>query len=305
MGLNGTFNIDNSTCEGLMMIRSIRDFACIISFQLKFKKHELIEFESGGFAVLDCFNSAQGVRIQDESRIRMAPGRMYSNAGYSDPISMLFSSRKSVSWFVTIIAPDKYSEYTCTRFPDFQFDITDILRSLNGRPLFNELQVILGQLTGRPNRASSEMYYESKFNEVIAWLIDYSGQSHSQAQDHTVHISEEDRKAILKTAELIRRQPGAPLDLSDLASAVLVSTSKLRKDFKAVMGCTIGEFRNQERLRLATDLLSDTDLSYKEIADRLGYKKLENFNLFFKRYMKSTPREYRQMHSSSNARDEN
>ena len=140
------------------------------------------------------------------------------------------------------------------------------------------------------------MYYESKFNEMMAWLIEYGRQVSGSRHNGAVHMSEDDRQAIMKIAESIRRSPGSQLSLDDAASSVLMSTSKFRKDFKAVTGCTMGEFRNQERIRLASSLLADTSLSYQEIAARLGYKKLENFNLFFLKHMKSTPHEYRAAH---------
>lgn len=297
IGPSGTFNIDNSMCSGIMMIRSIRDYASIISFQLQFKKHGLITLEFGESIALDCFDSAQGLRIQDGDRVRMMPGRIYSCAGNTS-VKMLFSADRTIKWHVAIINPDRYIRYMQHEYPDVHFDITTLLQRLDGCTFYDELLIVFAQLMGRPNTAAPDMYYESKFNEMMAWLIEYGRAAAASQQGRLPSVSAEDRQSILKIAESIRRSPGSSLSLDDAAASILMSTSKFRKDFKAVMGCSMSEFRNQERMRLALFLLSETALSCKEVAERLGYRKLENFNLFFRKAMQMTPREYRQLMSN-------
>lgn len=73
--------------------------------------------------------------------------------------------------------------------------------------------------------------------------------------------------------------------------------------FKREMGCTITQYMEKLRLRLALTLLETTSMKIYEISEQCGYKNNYYFNRVFKRTFHCTPQEYRQKvrHSSEAA----
>ena len=67
--------------------------------------------------------------------------------------------------------------------------------------------------------------------------------------------------------------------------------------FKLVFGSSVWTWLTQRRLELAKQMLATTDLSLKEIAAECGFCSSSYFSRQFKRYLKTTPQNYRVEHS--------
>ncbi|MDT2358057.1 helix-turn-helix transcriptional regulator, partial [Enterococcus faecium] len=63
--------------------------------------------------------------------------------------------------------------------------------------------------------------------------------------------------------------------------------------FKKETGEKFGDFVQNHRLEVAKKWLKETNLSVKEIAERLQYRNPQNFIRFFKKKESITPGEYR------------
>lgn len=67
---------------------------------------------------------------------------------------------------------------------------------------------------------------------------------------------------------------------------------QLHRKLKAITGFSTTEFIRNERLKLAVNLLKDSDLNISEIAYQVGFNTPSYFIKCFKDVYKSTPSEF-------------
>lgn len=84
--------------------------------------------------------------------------------------------------------------------------------------------------------------------------------------------------------------------IADIAGQVFLNEQYLMRTFKKATGLSILEYITNERLRLAQELLVDTDLPINRVADAVGYGNYSYFTRLFKRNMGLTPQAFRQGH---------
>ena len=103
--------------------------------------------------------------------------------------------------------------------------------------------------------------------------------------------------AIEKTVKYINENISADLSLKALAENVSFSPIHFHNCFKEAMGKTLHEYIENERLKIATELLITTDMTLSEIAYQCGFSSQAYFSYVFKQKMCLTPREYaKKMH---------
>lgn len=98
---------------------------------------------------------------------------------------------------------------------------------------------------------------------------------------------------------------GYDLSLEKVASYAGVSKSKMSKLFKAQTGVGYIEYVTRLRMAKAKELLSETDMSVKEIFLKVGYIDTTNASKKFKAYFKVNPTTWRSMAQEKNLRDLN
>lgn len=91
----------------------------------------------------------------------------------------------------------------------------------------------------------------------------------------------------------IETRPGENLPLSRLAAGSGCSVSTLQREFRNCCNTTAGGYRRQVRMRLARQLLRNSELSIKEIAERTGYFDQAHFSREFKRTHGLSPQRWR------------
>jgi AraC-like DNA-binding protein len=82
--------------------------------------------------------------------------------------------------------------------------------------------------------------------------------------------------------------------IQDLALECNLSQSHLQHLFKERTGLGLGHLLTEKRMQRASDLLSETDKSIKEIACLVGYEHTSSFTRAFERHFRQSPRSYRQ-----------
>lgn len=85
-------------------------------------------------------------------------------------------------------------------------------------------------------------------------------------------------------------------NVQELAQNTPYSYSRLAHIFKDTTGITIIEYIARVKMGHAQELLKSSDMSVLEIATRLNYDSISNFNGVFKRITGITPTEYRKRH---------
>lgn len=83
------------------------------------------------------------------------------------------------------------------------------------------------------------------------------------------------------------------MSLTLLSQNLLISPAYLSSIFKKTKGISINQYLTQSRLDKAKELLSGTNLTLTEIAERVGYNDLFYFSKVFKRYFGVAPSAYK------------
>lgn len=87
------------------------------------------------------------------------------------------------------------------------------------------------------------------------------------------------------------------LKVNDIADHFGYNGKYLSHAFKEIVGMTLKQYIIKIKMEEAAFLLTDTNVSIKEVSDLLGYSDSHNFMKLFKRQMGLTPSEYRNSHS--------
>lgn len=83
------------------------------------------------------------------------------------------------------------------------------------------------------------------------------------------------------------------LILSDIAKLIPASPSYTQKIFKRITGQSFTEYVQNLRIKKSTELLTQTSLSIREIAEMVGYRDQKFFHELFRKKTGQTPLQYR------------
>lgn len=100
-------------------------------------------------------------------------------------------------------------------------------------------------------------------------------------------------RSIQRACQLIMDRCDRPLDMSSIAREVGMGYSHFRQSFRRQYGMGAREFHFQVRMRRACDMLANTELPIKEIAEALGYSSAFHFSNAFKLAKDIAPKSWR------------
>lgn len=98
---------------------------------------------------------------------------------------------------------------------------------------------------------------------------------------------------IQKACVIIRDKLQESINIEGIAKDLRVDYSLFRKTFKKYTGLSPMQYHTSLRMKQAVNLLTNTDLSIKEISSRLGFCSLYYFSKLFKEKMNVSPNEFR------------
>lgn len=102
---------------------------------------------------------------------------------------------------------------------------------------------------------------------------------------------------LMKVDKIIEENMSDPdFGVETLTDQLSMSRSALYSKFKEITGSTIGSYITEYRIRKAKDLLTTSNLSVSEIAERLGFSTQRYFSTFFKEHTGQSPSEFRKAH---------
>ena len=99
-----------------------------------------------------------------------------------------------------------------------------------------------------------------------------------------------------KILQLIEQEPARRIH--DLAIHFNLSQSYLEHLFKQETGICLGHLLQEQRLQRAARLLTESNMSIKEIAYTVGYEHTSSFIRAFERRFESAPRQYRRLNAA-------
>ena len=162
-------------------------------------------------------------------------------------------------------------------FPDF-FSIEDIGKY---QEIFKNLCKYYETRTKQ-----DEIIQQSLVLELIYML---SKDVHIQTQNSKFKSNRFD---IDKALKYIKENLTENLSLQTVADHVMLSPIHFHNCFKSAVGKTLHEYVEEQRIKVAVNLLLTTDLTLTQIAFQCGFSSQSYFSYVFKRKMKMTPRKY-------------
>ncbi|MDF2924857.1 MAG: DNA-binding protein AraC-type [Paenibacillaceae bacterium] len=140
---------------------------------------------------------------------------------------------------------------------------------------------------------NSNVYSEINNCETLDSLIPILLHKYMQLLDYTM-LDEGRSKTVDKIIDYIRSNYKKDIGINDISSHAGLSYSHARRIFKAETGTNMVDYINTIRINEAKELLTNPELSVKNIALALGYNNDQSFERYFKKLVGATPREYRQ-----------
>lgn len=92
--------------------------------------------------------------------------------------------------------------------------------------------------------------------------------------------------------QLIQRI-GKRITIEELSKQYLINPTTLKTAFKAVYGTSIAAHMKEHRMKMAAQMLRETDRSISEIAQAVGYDSQSKFTEAFKAFFHVLPRDYK------------
>jgi AraC-like DNA-binding protein len=136
----------------------------------------------------------------------------------------------------------------------------------------------------------SELRYEAMARLLLEL---FANQLSFFANEILIQQAEREPYRVRMARAYISNHQTEDFSLSDVARSIHISSFHLCKIFKKATGLTFIEFRNRLRIESAMKLLTNPNQSVSEIAYRVGFQSLAQFNRLFRRIIGQSPTTFR------------
>ena len=118
-------------------------------------------------------------------------------------------------------------------------------------------------------------------------LLDFTGHMHLMLNDS--NMSRHVRQCI----DYIYAHLGERITVKNIADHIKVSVSYLSQEFSKEVGKSISDFIREKKIKMAQEMLLNTDLSISEISYRLSFSSQSHFIQIFSSLIGMTPKKFR------------
>ncbi len=129
---------------------------------------------------------------------------------------------------------------------------------------------------------------EKVFAEILSGIIDQ--RQDTQITQMNGRYDSRIRDVLLYINENIHYEQ---LSIQNAASQVFLNTAYLGRLFKQLIGMSFNQYLSRRRMEIASELLNTTDMTIQEISEHVGIPNSSYFSTVFKKYIGSSPSEYR------------
>ena len=109
-----------------------------------------------------------------------------------------------------------------------------------------------------------------------------------------MQLTPDDIESLYRARSMILEDTAHHYSIQQIASACLLSPTKLKKGFKMIFGMGIFEYFETVRIEKAKEMMADMNKSLKQISKATGYKHQNNFSKAFKKRYGMSPKGWRQ-----------
>ncbi|MGG6229835.1 helix-turn-helix domain-containing protein [Tenacibaculum sp. SDUM215027] len=145
-------------------------------------------------------------------------------------------------------------------------------------------------LTNSQKGLLKRLFLESKALELLHLKLNIHSKKGNNSNENIL-------KKVYKVEAILQTNIHEQISIQQLARKVLLNQNVLKNEFKKLFGETIFNYTKQLRMNKAKSLLTHTQKPIYEIADIVGYKNPTHFTAAFKKFEKTTPKEFRKNYS--------
>lgn len=98
-------------------------------------------------------------------------------------------------------------------------------------------------------------------------------------------------------------QANPAITLAELSDRIGIERHSIQRILRETLGTGFRDLRAQERLKLAAELLVDSNEGVKEVSKRSGYRQCADFSRAFKKRTGTTPARYRRAEGGADRQD--
>jgi two-component system, response regulator YesN len=189
----------------------------------------------------------------------------------------------------TIFQTGRYAPQTVKKM--FMAFVIEIYNNIHEK--YPEKQLNMPQVLDLVNAIYGQQYLSGVLEAVrnfIAVLTDSFNKNSSEA-------------TIAKIIQYIRHNYRSDLKLEDLGTMFNCNSAYLGKKFKKITGISFNTYMDITRIEAAKRMLTSTNLKIYNISDIVGYTNPDYFYLKFRKYVKVTPKQFRENHTSRETSD--
>lgn len=200
-------------------------------------------------------------------------------------------------------APSDTEYYVISFAPPFLNELSQMISSDGIRDVFSSKKIRIPDKTRRYFEEllralweeynspgdSSQILIRLYVSELIIYLMRFSKEPCEAALD-----AQEER--IVSICRHICNYYNEPINLSDMAKLVYMSPTYFSKKFKKITGFGFNEYLNNIRVKIAADMLANTNSSITQTAMCCGYQDSNYFGDVFRRITGMSPSKYRKIH---------
>ena len=287
--------------SGTCRIWPISDSTALILADLTWNDRFRFVFPENTYIYISYYFSLSAVyHVPGSSPQELHPDTLYTSFEQIPESCTVFEKGKPVRGLILLLSPKTYISRLNSRFSlDMETYIRQI-QALDGLKILPEISVIYRQiLEFKGQGLMRTLYLESKFNEILSLYLtrvqEETNSGRGSITEKQFQIKEEDLRQIQELTDYLHAHLADPGTMPLLARKACMSQAKLKYCFKQVTGMSLSSYLSLLRMNRARELLLTTDLSIREIASQIGYKKDSSFTSAFKKTEGCTPGRYRQM----------
>ncbi|MEA5618335.1 AraC family transcriptional regulator [Cronbergia sp. UHCC 0137] len=156
-----------------------------------------------------------------------------------------------------------------------------------------EMYLPLEQIINCPFQGiTKNLYLEGKCLELIALKLEQLAQ-HEKHRRKVIVLKKDDIERIHAAKVILIKNINNPPSLIELAHQVGLNDYKLKIGFHQVFGTTVFGYLHQHRMELSRQMLSEGQMSIKEVAHAVGYANHGCFAAAFRKRFGVNPKHYR------------
>ena len=141
------------------------------------------------------------------------------------------------------------------------------------------------------NKELSDILISNRIFEMICALARITG--FNEGKSNRKQNKEDVRLKLAK--QYIEENLCYPLNCNDVSTYCHISSRQLSRLFLKNCGKSLSEYIHKKKIEAAEKLVSETDSTFREISENLGFGNEYYFNTFFKKQTGMSPGEYRKV----------